>query len=82
MTKTLTDLKTEAARHGAKVVDTSEGRFRSYQVEAPEGQIWIDNGSHSLLVAWRNGEPGSAEWRSDEIADAFERMASGTKEAE
>jgi hypothetical protein len=76
---TTRDLKRTAATHQAVVVDESSGRWTVYQIEAPEGKLWVDGWTPCLRVEWRTGD---APHREDSLQDAVERMDCGLTDAE
>lgn len=70
-------LKREARKYGATVERDTGGRHCTWQIVAPSGKRWIDNGAKSLRVAWVYGD---AAWRNDEIQEALVRMSYGLRD--
>lgn len=71
---------TEAARQiGATIEDDSCGSRKVFQVVAPDGFAWVDNGATTLRVEWTQGDKS---WKADEIADVLERMEAGIEPTE
>lgn len=75
---TLPGLKKFANRLGAAVEDDSSGRYKTFQVIAPDGKTWAcDPGLHMLKVEFIYGD---SEGMFEAICDAIERMTYGLED--
>jgi hypothetical protein len=73
------DLWQAAKKAGGTVEGGLNGRWYSYNVEAPAGQVWGASSTHALRVEWRVGED---DYREESITDALERMEEGLAECD
>jgi hypothetical protein len=71
---TMRDVRRVARQVGATVEGGKIGRWCSYNVDAPRGQVWAASSTHALRVEWRADDKQDSQ---DALEDVLERMEEG-----
>ncbi len=71
---TFSELKKAVRRAGGTLVCESFANNIVWQIEAPDGKLWVEGGVQWIRVDWQRGD---SAWRDDAIQDAMSRLQHG-----